>query len=142
MFKKITAIIFGMIVLILFCIEANIFLRARRYAHEGYCKEVVRMIAAAKYQWAEANKATNGQVVTWGDIRTYLPSESPQGGNRCQCPDGGVYTINPIGLDPECSIPKHRQRWLDYLNQYRSKESVHPLHAGDANTKPGDPTGQ
>ena len=31
------------------------------------------------------------------------------------CPDGGTYRINPLGKDPECSLPAHR---LPYFYQY------------------------
>jgi serine/threonine protein kinase len=58
-------------------------------------------IAAAKQEWALEYNKTNGDVPTVDGLRPYIQSGFPV------CPDGGTYSINPIGDPPTCSIPGH-----------------------------------
>jgi hypothetical protein len=66
------------------------------------CINNLRTIDAAKEQCALEKNLKDGQVVSATDISKYLP-----GGMMPKCPDGGQYTINPIGKDPTCSHPGH-----------------------------------
>jgi hypothetical protein len=54
--------------------------------------------------WALENKKQKGNVPTMADLLPYL-------GRNQQfpvCPDGGTYSINPVGELPTCSVPGHR----------------------------------
>ncbi len=66
------------------------------------CMNNLRMIAGAKQQWALEHNRPNGGLVGAPEISTYLP-----GNNVPVCPGGGAYTINPVGINPICSIPSH-----------------------------------
>jgi hypothetical protein len=66
------------------------------------CQANLRQIEAAKEKWALANNRPKGWLPSGNDLLPYLP------GNALPvCPAGGVYTINPIGVNPICSIPGH-----------------------------------
>jgi hypothetical protein len=52
-------------------------------------------------QWAQEKQKPAGALVTASDIAPYLRGPMPV------CPAGGVYTFNPVGVPPTCSIPGH-----------------------------------
>lgn len=63
------------------------------------CINNLRLIEAAKTQWAlEADKAI-GDVPTVDDLLIYLP-----GGIFPVCPSGGTYTIGAVGMPASCSV--------------------------------------
>jgi len=66
------------------------------------CINNLRQIDGAKQQWALENNRPVGGLVGPPDIASYLKSNSVP-----TCPGGGAYTINPIGINPICSIPSH-----------------------------------
>ncbi len=66
------------------------------------CLNNLRQIEAAKQSWALANNRPRGGLVGQNDIAGYFGTNFPA------CPAGGVYTLNPIGINPICSIPSHR----------------------------------
>src|SRR5690606_24812073 len=73
------------------------FQQARTVASGNACINNLRILEAAKDQWAiEENKST-GAVVTNEDISTYLKYKPV-------CPEGGAYTLGPIGTDTVCSV--------------------------------------
>jgi TolA-binding protein len=76
--------------------------QAEAQAHASLCANNLRVIQAAKQQWALDNKKPEISIPTAADLAPYLP-------NRAMpvCPDGGTYTINPISVPPTCSIPNH-----------------------------------
>jgi competence protein ComGC len=80
------------------------FVMARETAQMNACINNLRQIDAAKQEWALENnkKATDTPVQT--DLARYLSKK----GQFPVCPAGGVYTINPVGEKPTCSIPKHK----------------------------------
>ena len=67
----------------------------------------LRLIDAAKQEWASDNHKTNGPV-TWNDIQPYLSrvSSKPIVGIP-HCPKNGTYTLGNIEELPKCSIAKH-----------------------------------
>jgi uncharacterized phage infection (PIP) family protein YhgE len=69
------------------------------------CVNNLRLIDAAKQQWALENKKGANDTPTWDDLRPYI-GHGPQG-ELPECPDGGVYTIGAVGEKPTCSNPKH-----------------------------------
>jgi len=77
------------------------FVKARATAQQNACINNLRIIDAAKQQWALEKNKSAGDVPTWDDIQPYL-HKSPV------CPAGGTYTINAVGQPPTCSIPGHK----------------------------------
>ncbi|MDF7807104.1 hypothetical protein P4E94_06620 [Pontiellaceae bacterium B12219] len=76
------------------------FQKARSNAQEKTCENNCRIIEAAKEQWAMENGKAVGTPVTEADISEYILG----GFTALVCPNGGIYTINPVGTDCECSI--------------------------------------
>lgn len=66
------------------------------------CINNLRMIDAAKQQWALENHKPAGTLLTAADLAPYLKGQALP-----SCPAGGVYTLNPVGLTPLCNIPGH-----------------------------------
>ena len=71
-------------------------------ANANACKNNLRMIDAAKQQWASEQQKPKGSLLTAADLLPYLPNNTMP-----TCPAGGIYTLNPVGLSPICSIPGH-----------------------------------
>jgi hypothetical protein len=90
-----------MVVLIPMCAAIAIpsFVKARNVAQENVCMNNLRMIDSAKEQWALSSGATDGTPADVDEVNAYLP-----GGAVPVCPQGGVYTYNPVGRSPECSV--------------------------------------
>jgi hypothetical protein len=78
------------------------FVQARKIAIVSACINYLTQIDGAKEQWAFEHHAKIGDVVKTNDIAPYLYK-----GKIPNCPDGGIYTINPIGSNPVCSVPGH-----------------------------------
>jgi hypothetical protein len=66
------------------------------------CINNLRMIEAAKQQWALENNKTAGAIPTAQDIAPYIKLDA--NGNIPGCPSGGTYTIGAVGESPSCSI--------------------------------------
>jgi hypothetical protein len=66
------------------------------------CINNLRLIEAAKAQWALAKQKPTGALLTAADLAPYLKTPAPP-----TCPAGGVYTLNPVGIAPICNIPGH-----------------------------------
>jgi hypothetical protein len=66
------------------------------------CINNLRQIQAAKQQWALENNKTVESVPTPQDVVVYLPNQQMP-----QCPGGGRYTLNAVGVAPTCSIAGH-----------------------------------
>ena len=64
------------------------------------CINHLRIIDAAKEQWAMANNKDNGAYCDWDNVVEYMGSKN----KRSVCPSGGTYTIGKIGEDPSCSV--------------------------------------
>jgi hypothetical protein len=71
------------------------------HGHNSYpqnrCIDNLRIIDAAKQEWALDNKKTTNDVPTWNDILPMMRTMPI-------CPDGGTYTIGRVGEPPTCSI--------------------------------------
>lgn len=70
--------------------------------HLNVCVNNLRQIENAKQQWAAANGRPAGSLVNPPDIASYFPTKVVP-----SCPAGGIYTLNPIGINPICNIPGH-----------------------------------
>jgi len=80
------------------------FVKAHAVSQQNACINNLRMIDAAKQQWALENGKKNGDVPTQADLMPYLG----RNGQFPHCPQGGVYTIGAVGETPTCSIPGHK----------------------------------
>jgi hypothetical protein len=78
------------------------FIRARATRAAAPCINNLRIIDAAKNEWAlEFGKTTNN-APTWDDVRPYLPDSRSH--SIPVCPDGGTYTLGRVGEPPTCSL--------------------------------------
>jgi hypothetical protein len=71
-------------------------------AQRNTCINNLRVIYAAKQEWALEKGKTDADVPTEQDLLPYL-----KGGVFPVCPSGGVYTIGEVGQLPTCSISGH-----------------------------------
>jgi DNA repair exonuclease SbcCD ATPase subunit len=69
------------------------------------CINNLRLIDAAKQQWALENKKQAADIPAMEDLKPYL-GHGPNG-DLPTCPDGGVYTVGAVSEKPTCSIPGH-----------------------------------
>ena len=66
------------------------------------CLNNLRMLDGAKEQWALENQQLEGALPEWEEILPDLRGQAMPA-----CPAQGVYTLNAIGVSPECTIPGH-----------------------------------
>ena len=66
------------------------------------CITNLKLIDAAKLQWALLNNKAEDAIPTAQDLLPYFKD-----GVIPVCPSGGTYTINAVGQAPTCSIPGH-----------------------------------
>jgi flagellar biosynthesis GTPase FlhF len=66
------------------------------------CITNLKLIDAAKLQWALINNKAEDAIPTAQDLLPYFKD-----GVFPVCPSGGTYTINAVGQAPTCSIPGH-----------------------------------
>lgn len=79
------------------------FVKARQVAQRNGCINNLRVIDAAKQQWALENGKEAGVVPTLADLTPFFPGS----GALPQCPAGGQYEIQSIGESPTCTLPEH-----------------------------------
>jgi hypothetical protein len=79
------------------------FVRARETAQMNACINNLRVIDAAKHEWALENDKKGKDTPTQADLARFLGN-----GKLPICPAGGTYTIGPVTEPPTCSIPKHK----------------------------------
>ena len=75
------------------------FVQARTTSRRNACINNLRIIAAAKDQSAMDNNKAEGAAMAIADISAYL-----RGAALPVEPQGGLYTINAVGVNPTCSI--------------------------------------
>src|SRR5437879_4143548 len=66
------------------------------------CINNLRQIEGVKQQFALEAQKQAGALVSTDDLARFFPNKAVP-----TCPGGGVYTLNPIGLNPICNIPGH-----------------------------------
>ncbi len=71
-------------------------------ANANLCINNLRLIDAAKDQWAAANQKPRGALLIANDLLPYLPNNTMPA-----CPASGIYTLNPVGQSAICNIPGH-----------------------------------
>ena len=78
------------------------FVKAREVAQRNGCINNLRMIDAAKNEWALENHKNNEDTPTKQDLLPFLKNaQFPQ------CPAAGTYTIGEVKDAPTCSVPGH-----------------------------------
>jgi hypothetical protein len=82
------------------------FVKARTTSQKNACINNLRILDAAKEQWAMASRKQDGDEVDQAAVLQYV-----KGSKMPVCPGGGTYKLNPIGTMPECSIPDHKLNW-------------------------------
>ena len=100
-FTLIEMMIVVMIIGLLVTIAIPNYVVARKTARTNTCISNLRLIDAAKEQWALANRKEDGAVVTFAELVDTYIRWTPV------CPAGGTYSVNPVGTDPTCSVPGH-----------------------------------
>ncbi len=73
--------------------------------HMNACINNLRLIDAAKQQWALENKKQSTDTPTMDDLKPYFGNN--QNANLPACPDGGVYTVGSVAEKPTCNIAGH-----------------------------------
>jgi hypothetical protein len=76
--------------------------RSARQANVSACINNLRLLDAAKQQWALDKQKNAADVPTAQDLQSYFKE-----GILPACPDGGTYTFNAAGELPTCSVPGH-----------------------------------
>ena len=74
------------------------FAQARTNARRGTCINNLRLVDAAKEQYALENNKDSTTTPAAADVTPYL-----KGGAMPTCPASGAYTIAAIGTKPTCS---------------------------------------
>lgn len=75
------------------------FVQARTTSRTNACINNLRLIEAAKEQWALANNAADTAATTNANVTPYL-----KGGVMPTCPGGGTYTTQNVGTNATCSV--------------------------------------
>jgi prepilin-type N-terminal cleavage/methylation domain-containing protein len=85
---------------LLLAIAVPQWIRARENAQGKSCVSTLRRIGDAKDMFAQENNIAEGGPVVMGDIwPDYIKGAAPP-----SCPSGGTYTLNNVGVNPECTI--------------------------------------
>jgi len=69
------------------------------------CVNNLRLIDAAKQQWALEYSKTASATPEWTDIQPYLGRGAT--GQLPECPSGGSYTIGAVSEIPKCTVDGH-----------------------------------
>jgi hypothetical protein len=86
-------------ILLLASVALPSFIKPRNYVCQPACINNLRIIAAAKEEWARVEGKTNGEEVVIAEVNHYI-----RGNTTPQCPGGGSYTYNVMGRNPTCSV--------------------------------------
>ncbi len=74
------------------------FQRSRETTRVNACVNNLRLIDAAKEQFALAENAPDETVPTWDALEDYIRGGEPE------CPAGGTYSQNDLATPPRCSL--------------------------------------
>lgn len=96
----------GMNPMLMAAIAVPSFMKARTTASVNSCINNLRQLDAAKEQWALANGKREGDMPDTQGVGEYIRG----GFERLRCPQGGTYTLGPIGENPTCSHLGHALR--------------------------------
>lgn len=86
---------------IILVLIAVVMLSKKRQVDEGgHCISNLRLIDSTKEQWRIQFDKHDGDEPTWDDLYKICPLMK----DRLKCPQGGTYSIEPLGKDPKCSF--------------------------------------
>ncbi|HEY0550926.1 MAG TPA: DUF4190 domain-containing protein [Verrucomicrobiae bacterium] len=97
------ALVIFPVVGLLAAIAVSNFVKAREASMRSACISNLRTMDGAKLTWALENRKRDGETPTDSDLfgATRYAREKPV------CPKGGIYSINPVGEKPTCTLPDH-----------------------------------
>lgn len=87
-----------LVIAVLLMVAVPSFLSARARSRQKSCLSNQRLVNGAKDQFAMENGKTNGDLVVSGDLAPAYIKQFPF------CPEGGIYSINPVGQPMACSV--------------------------------------
>lgn len=99
-FTLVEIMIVVVIIGVLLAVAVPNFVRARQSSRAKSCVANLKSINGAMEQWAMDNKKASGTPVTATDLYgtdKYVKTEP-------ECPGGGNYIIEAVGIDPTCSV--------------------------------------
>jgi prepilin-type N-terminal cleavage/methylation domain-containing protein len=97
-FTLIEVMVTVLILALITAISVPNFLQTRATSRRTACLENLRLIEQAKDQLAMSDQLKSGASVGWPEVVPAYIKVLPR------CPTGGVYTLNPVGSQPECSL--------------------------------------
>ncbi len=74
------------------------YLRARTETQKNLCINNLRVLDAAKEEWALTDRKTQGEPVNEDEVNALLKTGTPH------CPAGGHYAYGAVGSTPKCSL--------------------------------------
>ena len=106
------AFIFLFAGVILAAVIASNFIKPLSTSPYNDCINNLRVIDAAKNEWALINHKTTNDMPTWEEIKPFVHDEERAKpylkltleSNFPKCPSGGTYTIGKVGEPPICSL--------------------------------------
>jgi hypothetical protein len=120
-----TRVLIGVTAVVLWCVFAasvrKLFSRALENARRNSCIGALALVDSAKDLYRMHYDVPTGTVVTSDDLASWIPSGEVE---RRRCRDGKPQ-VNPIGVEPTCSIETHR---LDYKIGFRRTKSWLPFY--------------
>lgn len=78
------------------------FIQARTESRKSACINNLRLIEAAKEQWALANNQADDAATVMADVIPYM-----KGNVAPTCPSAGAYTTNNVGVPAACDVAGH-----------------------------------
>jgi prepilin-type N-terminal cleavage/methylation domain-containing protein len=97
-FSLIEVMVVVLIIGILLAVAVPSYINSRTRSTTTVCIRNLAKIDMAKEEWAMANNKSNGDACTMADISPTFVRATPS------CPSGGLYTVNPVGTNPACSL--------------------------------------
>jgi competence protein ComGC len=76
------------------------FVKAKEISQQNVCINNIKMIEEAKTSAVQKYNHKNGDTIPSIEISEFIRN----GLNSLKCPNGGIYTVNPAGQPPQCSI--------------------------------------
>ena len=109
------------------------FMKARDVSQQNMCINNMRMIDAAKELVATDHNYKAGDIIPVQEVSQYVK----EGFSSLVCPNGGHYTVNPVGQEPECSEHGRLSDVLDVRTRCPGHTSpAPPPRAGHIKTTP------
>ncbi len=93
-------LIFFVVLLFAFWLFPKVSRPNKRFPASNTCIAWLKQLSGAKEQWALDNRKAKGDLPDWTDIvgeRRYIKISRA-------CPAGGIYSLNPVGQPPTCSV--------------------------------------